>query len=282
MNDKPSSLLPQSESFGTLQGVSRTLLIPLYARGFAAKLLPKLSFQDNYAKQLVESAALPMSEVSRDRFPMRLCIARTFVLDRALSTLLSTDSPRNVVLFACGLDTMPLRLQQYSSRWICGDLEPVMELRETLLPEASDRKHQVLRLPQDIDSLASVLHTSRPVLVLEGILPYLPPEDVEQCFQSLAELCPLGADILVDSYHPHLLSFAEMGATFKRMKTGFKFGLKHPRLYENFGPSIRYVEHWDLLRLMPWYVRKRCWLPWLSAGGGPLATITRLEVVPSA
>lgn len=276
----PQSTIPSHE-LSSLEGVSKTLLIPLFARAYAHTLLPACSFRDPVAADVVSSSSLEIPDVSKDRFPMRLCISRSERLQTQLLPLLDQRPTRQILLLACGLDTLPQRLSHLPNPWICADLAPVMDTRNQLLPTSPRIQHASISLPNQLDALQPMLDDSPPVIILEGILPYLSPDDVQSCFETLATLCPQGADILTDSYHPTLLAFAEMGNTFKRMKVGFQFGLAHPKQYETIHPKLQFQDSWNLLDSLPWYTKKRCWLPALFTGGAPLSTLCHLRLQPT-
>jgi O-methyltransferase involved in polyketide biosynthesis len=264
-----------------LGGVSRTLLIPLYARAHAARLLPELPFDDPAARALTERLGLDARTVGRDRFTMRLCIARSVVLERELRTLLAgATQPRTVVVLACGLDTLPQRVGTDRARWLCADLPAVTELRERLLPPASGIAHMTAALPDGLRDLSGHLGADRPVFMLEGILPYLERAQVVATLRGIAALAPAGADVLVDGYHPALLAFARFGDGFRRMRVRFRFAIANTRDYVELAPRLRYVAETDLLRLLPWHRRMRTALPALAAAGRPLATIAHLALAP--
>lgn len=273
-----------------LTGVSRTLLIPLLARAQAASLWPESGFSDPTARATIEQLAVTHNGIATDPFPMRLCISRSMALQRQLRELLAQPLDRRLVLLACGLDTLPYRLhggldpaaQKRLRGWICADLPAVMSVRERLLPAAAGTSHLVARLPDDLAAVAEHLDATRPVFILEGVLPYLPPDQVRRSLDALATIVPAGADLLLDSYHPALLAFSRLGNTFRRLRTEFHFAAKDPRAYTGMNPRIRFHQQQNLLRSMPWRLRKRTLLPSLFAAGKPLATLVHLEIVPKS
>lgn len=263
-----------------LRGVARTLLIPLYARAHAAKLLPEVSFADPVARSVADGLRLRTRDVGRDRFTMRLCIARSVVLQRMLAGILGPGADRPVVLLACGLDTLPRRLSGTGARWLCADLAEVMTVRTRLLPAGGDVEHAVVRLPDDLDALTDRLAGTRPIFVLEGVLPYLEPAQVVATLAALSALAPGGGDLLVDGYHPALLAFARFADGLRRMRVRFRFGIADARDYARLAPRLRHRAETDLLALLPLAKRLRTLLPALAAGGRPLATIAHLEILP--
>ncbi|MCF7996993.1 MAG: class I SAM-dependent methyltransferase [Chromatiaceae bacterium] len=273
-----------------LGGVSRTLLIPLLARAEAQRLCPGSAFHDAAARDLAAKLAIDRAEVGSDPFPLRLCISRSLAIEKALGALLREPIERTLVLLACGLDTLPERLDASLEparrarlrRWICADLPPVMALRDQFLPASERIRHVRAALPAQLDEVAAALDETRPVFILEGVLPYLDTERVADCLAALGRLAPAGADLLLDGYHPSLLAFSRLSNTFRRMRTRFRFGIADPRDFAGMAARIHFRAQHDLLRPLPWHHRKRAWLPSLVAGGKPLATLTQLELRPSA
>jgi O-methyltransferase involved in polyketide biosynthesis len=281
----------------SLQGVSRTLLIPLYARARARELLPEVGLDDPVARQVVNELALDDVQAGKDRFTARLCIARSALLQRALLGLLQGSGSgaeaaaggRSIVLLACGLDTLPNRLAQVTGGpavtppWLCTDLPEVIALRDELLPPGGVVANGAASLPDDLDAVADwlKLHPGRPVFVLEGILPYLERDAVVRTLAALAELAPSGADLLVDGYHPALLAFARFGDAFRRMRVRFRFAVADAADYEGLSQRVRVRAQWDLLADVPLAKRRRTLLPGLFTGGKPLASLAQLELLPS-
>jgi len=155
-----------------------------------------------------------------------------------------------------------------------------MAARERLLPAAADVSNLIVRLPEDIGNLADRMDTTRPVFILEGVLPYLRPPQVRRCLDAIVAITPAGGDLLLDSYHPILLAFSRLGNTFRRLHAEFHFAVEDPRAYAGMNPRIRFRQQHDLLQSIPWHLHKRTLLPRLVAAGRPLATLVRLEIVP--
>jgi O-methyltransferase involved in polyketide biosynthesis len=265
-----------------LTGVSRTLLIPLYARAKAARLLPGVHLHDPVAQDLVRRLGVAERDVGRDRFTMRLCIARSAVLERMLRSVLdAAERPRTVALLACGLDTLPQRVGTGHARWLCADLPAVTALRDRLLPASPGVTQVSAALPNELDALAGELGAEPPVFLLEGILPYLEPDEVAATLRGLADLAPQGGDVLLDGYHPALLAFARFGDGFRRMRVRFRFGIADTHDYVQLAPRLRHRAETDLLALLPWRRRLRTALPAVGARGRPLATIAHLVLMPA-
>lgn len=294
MSDASISARPipsgESPTVRSLAGVSRTLLIPLLARAQAHRLWPGVEFDDASARSVAAALEVEQMGIRSDPFPMRLCISRSMAIARVLHELLSEPIKRTLVLLACGLDTLPFRIQASLEPeqlaqlrgWICADLAPVMAVREQLLPATDRVQHACIALPDSLDAVTKALDETRPVFILEGILPYLRREEVARCFSALSAIAPAGADLLVDGYHPALLAFSKFGNTFRRMHAEFHFGIADARTYAKMVPRVRFHEQYDLLRPLPWRYRKRAVLPALAAAGKPLATLARLEIDPDS
>jgi O-methyltransferase involved in polyketide biosynthesis len=268
----------QDATKASLDGVSRTLLIPLYARANAASLLPSLPFDDAAARAVAGALAIDATDVGRDSFTMRLCIARSVALERALKGLLSRTSGRPVVLLACGLDTLPQRLGTGAARWLCADLPAVMAVRERLLPGGEGIEHVTATLPDHLGEVEVRLVGTRPIFVLEGVLPYLDHAQVAETLMRLTALAPQGGDLLLDGYHPALLAFARLADGIRRMRAHFRFGIADTRDYVALAPRLQHRAETDLLALLPWTKRLRTMLPALAAAGRPLAALAHLEI----
>lgn len=272
------STSPTEQLLSQLHGISWTLLIPLLARAYAKTYLPQHTFHDDLALDVAQTLKLSPADVSSDTFPIRLCIARSILIDRRLRLLLQEHPKRDVFVLACGLDTLPFRHKETS--FICADLPHVIEQRRQCLPSSPQHTLCALSIPEEVHKLRPYIHpTQPPIVLIEGLLPYFPEEKVTQTLRTLCELFPKGTDLLIDTYHPALLTFANMSATFRRRQTLFQYGLHQPADITKNLPSLQHLESFDIIELLPWYMKKRCIFPAWFARGRPLATLSQYRIV---
>ncbi len=116
-----------------------------------------------------------------------------------------------------------------------------------------------------LDAVANALDETRPVFILEGVLPYLRREEVARCFSALSAIAPAEPTswltVIIRLYSPSPGSATPSGGC----STEFHFGIADARTYGDMTPRVRFPALYNLLRPIPWYLRKRALLPALAA-----------------
>lgn len=251
-------------SLDDLQGVSETLLIPLFCRVWESRSC-RQGFSDLAAEALAEKLE-PLLAASGKRFhrdilkqrwpaPLQAMLAqRARYFDQQTRQFLAKHGDAaQVVILACGLDTRYERLQPAPGEWFLLDLPPVMALREQLLPPAPERVRTLADSVLNADWLRA-LDPARPTLVqAEGLLMYLPRQQIRYLFQQLATYFEQ-AEILVEVVH-HLLaqqlSEGLLKGAFEKIfdlpGTTFQGGLSSAREPESWHPALRLLGEWSCL-----------------------------------
>jgi len=175
---------------------------------------PDALFRDPYARRLAGPAGAQilasMPQGRRWAWPM---IVRTAVMDEIVMRLVKEEGVDTVLNLAAGLDARPYRLDLPPElRWIDVDLEGILSYKEAELSAErprcrvefvrADLTHAARRaLFQRIGTQAR-----RALVIAEGLLVYLKPEDVTSLAKDLAEQ-PAFRWWLIDLGSPALLQF---------------------------------------------------------------------------
>ena len=176
---------------------------------------PDALFHDPYARRLAgasgEQILAAMPQGRRWAWPM---IVRTAVMDEIIMRLVTTEAVDTVLNLAAGLDARPYRLDLPATlTWIDADLEGILSYKEAELRSERPRcRVEFVRV--DLTDVAArralfqrVGGASRRTLVIaEGLLVYLKPEDVDSLARDLAAQ-PAFRWWLIDLGSPALLEF---------------------------------------------------------------------------
>jgi O-methyltransferase involved in polyketide biosynthesis len=241
-----------------VQGVPATMLITVSARALAGAERPDLAFRDPAAERLV--ATLGIDPRAYCTFPPALIatVYRSLVLDRVTRSFCDRH-PRAVVFnLACGLATNVERLGLDAQvTWIDADLPEVIDLRRRFFAETPHR-HAVeadLTDPSIFDRLFAMAE-GRPTLVLmEGVLYYLEPDDVRSVFERLGsahERSGASCEIAFDMASPTgvLLSNANNTDT-QRSGSEMKWGASGFEQLTAWDPRLELLESSDHERFLP-------------------------------
>lgn len=153
-------------------------------------------FHDPYARRLAgergERVLRHMGGGSSGSWPM---VVRTVAMDAILTRLIREQHADTVVNLAAGLDARPWRMELPSGlRWIEADLPPIMEYKHQALAQETPRCRLEV-VPADLadpSARRALLQrvagqTSRGIVLTEGLLVYLAPEQVAALARELAD-----------------------------------------------------------------------------------------------
>ena len=178
---------------------------------------PDALFHDPYARRLAgpsgEQILAGMPQGRRWAWPM---IVRTAVMDEIIMRLVTTEGVDTVLNMAAGLDARPYRLDLPATlTWIDADLEGILSYKETeLRGERARCRVEFVRIDlTDVAARRALFQrvggggaSRRTLVIAEGLLVYLKPEDVSSLARDLAAQ-PAFRWWLIDLGSPALLEF---------------------------------------------------------------------------
>ncbi|MGV3525223.1 MAG: class I SAM-dependent methyltransferase [Candidatus Sericytochromatia bacterium] len=266
---------PPEADLASLQGVSETLLIPLFCR-YWESLRPDGLIQDPVAVKVAETLlpALHTSprgfhqDIVKRRWPSQLQVVlglRTRHFDQLTLRFLAQHDHPQVVVLACGLDSRYERVGSPAVDWLEIDLPPVMALRERWLPAAPG----VTRLAASVLDSAWLesLDLRRPTLILaEGLLLYLPKDQIRWLFREIAgtfaqaELAvEVAVDWVVQQMNGGLLT-GQFQRQFRLERgTTYQGGLRSLHEPESWHPRLKALSKWT------YFDRPEPRLGWMNA-----------------
>ena len=192
-----------------LEGISETALLTLYQRAAEAQR-PDGVIEDPMAIELFNSLDYDYADFGRTHQATAL---RALVFDQATREYLSVRPRATVVALAEGLQTSFWRVDDGQLRWLSVDLEPIIALRQRLLP-SSERLRNCARSALDYSWMDQVDDSGGVLITAEGLLQYLDREAVFALVTACAQRFP-GGRMIFDSV-PRLLS------AYSRSRRGIK------------------------------------------------------------
>lgn len=218
-----------------LEGISETALLTLYQRA-AEAARPDGVIDDTLAIELRNNLDYDYADFGRTH---QATAMRALVFDQATREYLAEHPRATVVALAEGLQTSFWRVDNGQLCWLSVDLEPIVALRQRLLP-ASARLRYCAQSALDYSWMDEVDDSAGVLITAEGLLQYLDREAVFALFAACAERFP-GGRMIFDSV-PKLLS------AYSRSRLGIK-------LSENYtAPPMPFwftAKDYDELRAVP-------------------------------
>ncbi|ETS84685.1 hypothetical protein PFICI_02710 [Pestalotiopsis fici W106-1] len=202
--------MPQSPAQGVvvnLQGVQETTLLTLAARARDAAS-PQPLLGDQYSAQILSriDANYDWQRAMGNELMQKVMVSRARLLDVWAAEFLDSHLEATVLHLACGLDSRSLRLApiwntaEKRIRWIDVDLPDVVEMRRSLELPVPEGDYELR--PADVlsDDWLQSIPDDRPTLIIaEGLVMYLGPEDGLRLFQRVTQrFKAVGGQVLCD------------------------------------------------------------------------------------
>lgn len=172
----------------TLKPVSKTAYYCCGVRALDAGVSHSVC-GDQYAERFMTPEAWAMFEPFRGlRNPNASNVARHRMIDDLLRDRLARHPETGVVVIGAGFDTRAFRLQ--GGRWVELDEPALIALKDAFLP-AREAPNPLTRVAITFDreplgdALSPFRHLSEPMVVLEGVLPYLSATEVTELVQTI-------------------------------------------------------------------------------------------------
>jgi methyltransferase (TIGR00027 family) len=239
------------ESLPLLRNVADTARWVAFCRALESER-PDALFQDPYARILAGERGARIAAAMGTRRSYWLLTARTVLIDEFIYREISRGADM-VINLAAGLDARPYRLKLPPDlRWVEVDVEDLIAQKEDLLKDEKPACHLerycldlVDRAGRHIFLQELSQRAKRAVVVTEGLVMYLSPDDVRSLAIELAASNAFRSWIL-DLFHPRLLAAnrrGKMGRMLAQANAQFRFApAEGPVFLESCGWQCVHVE----------------------------------------
>lgn len=182
----------------TLRGARETLLITLCAKAGESRL-PDSLLRDHFAAEAMARIDYDFARLGIDRDLMIGIALRAHVIDGWTRDFIGRHPDGTVLHLGCGLDARVFRVAPPAGiGWFDVDYPDVVDLRRRLYParENCTLLGSSVMEPGWIEAVPS----DRPAFVIaEGLLPYLPEEEVVDLLERVTDRFPAG-EVAFDAY----------------------------------------------------------------------------------
>jgi methyltransferase (TIGR00027 family) len=239
-----------------LEGVSKTLLIPLHYRAEESKS-ESSSFKDEIAERFHDAIAYDWGKfdaAASENWMTAMATAmfhkRFAIFDEQVRKFLEEAPDGLVVNLGAGLDTRFHRLDNGRVEWIELDLPGVIAFRRKL-PEPESKRHRMIAASVLDDGWVMEIKRyarSRILFVAEGLFPYFTEEEHRKIFTCLAENFP-GQEMLFHTMAPSLVQELVQHSALSKMgsKVELQWGLDDSRQVSALNPRVEFVSEFPLL-----------------------------------
>jgi O-methyltransferase involved in polyketide biosynthesis len=180
--------------------IQETLYIPLLARVRETEHKHPL-LRDPKAVEM--AAAIDIDEARFGGNGGSIMVLRTAIYDHWVREFVAEHPSGTVVELGTGLNTRFERVDNGRVHWYDLDLPDTIDLRRRFFTD-TDRRRMIVASVLDEDWMDTVAASPGPYLfVSEGVLVYLPPDDVLRTLRRIGERFP-GSRLAIDMYPSHL------------------------------------------------------------------------------
>lgn len=216
-----------------------TLLITLWAKA-GESLLPDSLLKDRFAAEAAARLDYDFARLKIDRDLMVGLAMRAHVLDGWTRDFLSRHADGLVLHLGCGLDSRVFRIDPPAGlAWYDVDYPEVVALRHKLYPPRDD--YRLIGSSVTAPGWLETVPRDRPAMVVaEGLLPYLPEEEVPLLLQRLVRHCRSG-EIVFDAYSPLGLNMIALQPSIRATGAVLHWSLDDPAELERQVPGLELV-----------------------------------------
>ena len=219
-----------------LGAVQETLFIPLAARARETQRKHPV-LRDPKAVEMVRSIDYDAAKYGRGAGGL-VTVLRTAIIDFWVRSFLAAHPAGTVVEIGTGLNTRFERVDNGQVHWFDLDLPDTIELRRAFFADTG-RRQMVAASVLDEDWLPAVAQSRGPYFfVADGVLAYLPEEQVTVTLTRIAEQFP-GALIALDTYPKQTFDRQHKLAAKKDMDARWAWACDDPRSLERLGLEVR-------------------------------------------
>lgn len=216
-----------------------TLLITLWAKA-GESLLPDSLLKDRFAAEAATRIDYDFARLKVNRDLMVGLAMRAHALDGWTRDFLGRHPEALVLHLGCGLDSRVFRIDPPAGvDWYDIDYPDVIALRQKLYP-ARDGYHLIGSSVTEPGWIAGLPRDRPTMIVAEGLLLYLPEEEVPLLLERLVQRSPSG-EIVFDAYSPFGLKLIAMQPSIKATGAALHWSLNDPYELERQVPGLELV-----------------------------------------
>ena len=167
-----------------MNGVNKTLYIPLYGKSFVSR--QGIILHDTKAEEIWEKEGFSLKGRSASKWLAYNMAMRARVFDDWTDHMLEKDPDAIVIHIGCGMDSRCLRVKQQYKCWLDCDFPDVLAARQKYYQE-SDSYHMTELDATDTGKIRSLPDADAAVIVLEGISMYLTNDQLRNLILALKQ-----------------------------------------------------------------------------------------------
>lgn len=167
-----------------MNGVNKTLYIPLYGKAFVSK--KGVFLEDKKAEEIWAAEGFALKGKSKSKWLAYYMGVRSAVFDEWVKQQMVAAQDAVVIHIGCGMDSRILRVGSMGHRWYDVDFSEVIEERKRYYSESADYQ-MIAGDARDGVWLKSIQEAKHAIVVMEGISMYLTSEELCAFAENLSQ-----------------------------------------------------------------------------------------------
>lgn len=228
-----------------LNGVSETMLVPLWARAVESKY-PDPIILDEKAEAIMNEIEYDFTKLDEEWPTQISVVVRTEILDSATKNFIQKHPDAVIINIGCGLDTRFSRLDNGRIHWYDLDLPEPIRIRRNFFDETA-RYKMIPKSVFDYSWFDDVTPTESVLIIAEGILMYFTEEEVNDLINKLVSAFP-GAEMLLETTSLALVKQSQKQDLIKNqysIDAKLQWGVERGRKgMQKLNRRIEFLEEW--------------------------------------
>lgn len=224
-----------------MDGVNKTLYIPLYGKSYVSK--KGIILDDKTAEQIWEKEGFELKGKSKSKWLAYYMGMRSVVFDNWLKEQMAADKEAIILHIGCGMDSRINRVGASGHLWFDVDFPDVIKERKLYYQE-NEYYHMIESDARENSWIQSLPTDKNAIIVMEGVTMYFKPEELKQLLIDLTD-CFKRVSILMDCYTEFAAKASKYKNPINEVGVTEVYGVDDPHALEK-GIGLSYVKEHDM------------------------------------
>lgn len=211
-----------------MNGVNKTLYIPLYGKAYVSK--KELFLDDKKAEEIWEAEGFKLRGKAKSKWLAYYMGIRSAVFDGWLKEKMCEMPEANVIHIGCGMDSRVVRVGCEGHKWYDIDFPQVIDERRRYFEESECYK-MVAENATDCDFTKAIPEGDSAIVVMEGVSMYLSPAELSGLMGRLSARFGKIA-MLMDCYSEFAASMSKYKNPINEVGVTKVYGLDEPTVLD--------------------------------------------------
>ena len=211
-----------------MNGVNKTLYIPLYGKAYVSK--KGIILDDKKAEEIWEAEGFSLKGKSKSKWLAYYMGARSAVFDEWLKQQMATAPDAVVIHIGCGMDSRIIRVGNGGHKWYDVDFPQVIEERKRYYAESADYR-MLAGDARDGKWLGAVTESKSAIVVMEGVSMYMTVGEMRDLTEALGVHFERLA-LLVDCYTSFAAKMSRRRNPINDVGVTEVYGIDDPTSYQ--------------------------------------------------